>query len=319
MISASIFGPKIEALVVYNSNPAAVAPESSKVVQGLARDDLFTVVLEQFQTDTADYADYILPATTQLEHWDIHTTYGHTDVLLNRPAIQPLGLAKPNTQIFRELAGRMGFAEPCFLEDDETLCRAAFGDRVDFQTLLDQGFATLPLPDAPFANGGFPTPSGKCEFFSERLAAQGLDGLPDPLANYEAAGSSSDFPLAMISPPARNFMNSTFVNVKSLRAIDGEPVLEMHALDASARGIKSGDVVKVFNPRGEYLVKADVSARARPGVVNGMGIWWRKLGLAGTNVNQLTSQHLTDLGRGPVFYDCLVEVTLVKLAAPRSA
>ena len=302
------FGPRVEALIVYNSNPVAVAPESGKVAQGFARDDLFTVVLEQFQTDTADYADYILPATTQLEHWDVHATYGHLDVLLNRPAIAPLGQAKPNTQIFRELAARMGFAEPCFLEDDETLCRAAFGDRVDFQALLDQGFATLPRLDAPFAHGGFPTPSGQCEFFSERLAAQGLDGLPDHLPNHEAFGSSSDFPLAMISPPARNFMNSTFVNVKSLRGMEGEPVLEIHAQDASARGIASGAIVRVFNQRGDYQVRALVSPRARLGVVNGLGIWWRKLGLNGTNVNQLTSQHLTDLGRGPVFYDCLVEV-----------
>jgi anaerobic selenocysteine-containing dehydrogenase len=306
--SSPAFGPRIEALIVYNSNPVAVAPDSGQVARGFARDDLFTVVLEQFQTDTADQADFILPATTQLEHWDIHTTYGHTDVLLNRPAIAPLGQAKPNTQIFRELAARMGFAEPCFLDGDETLCRAAFGDRVDFQTLLDRGFATLPLPDAPFAEGGFPTPSGRCEFFSERLAAQGLDGLPDHVPNHETPGSSGDFPLAMISPPARNFMNSTFVNVKTLRAMEGEPVLEMHPHDAAARGIASGAVVRVFNARGDYLVKAEVSLRARPGVVNGLGIWWRKLGLGGTNVNQLTSQRLTDLGRGPVFYDCLVEV-----------
>ena len=305
------FGPRIEALIVYNSNPVAVAPESGKVVRGFARDDLFTVVLEQFQTDTADYADYILPATTQLEHWDIHTTYGHTDVLLNRPAIAPLGQAKPNTQIFRELAARMGFIDLCFDDDDETLCRTAFGDRIDFQTLLDQGFASLPLPDAPFAEGGFPTPSGKCEFYSEFLAAQGLDGLPSHVPNHEAPGSSSDFPLAMISPPARNFMNSTFVNVKSLRSMEGEPVLEMHADDAAARGIVSGSVVRVFNQRGDYRVEALVSPRARLGVVNGMGIWWRKLGLNGTNVNQLTSQHLTDMGRGPVFYDCLVDVQVV--------
>jgi len=164
------------------------------------------------------------------------------------------------------------------------------------------------LPDAPFAAGNFPTPSGRCEFFSERLAALGLDGLPDHVPNYETPGSSGQYPLAMISPPARNFLNSSFVNVKSLRDIEGEPVLEMHADDAAARGISSGAVVTVFNARGEYRVKAEVSARARPGVVNGLGIWWRKLGLAGTNVNQLTSQHLTDLGRGPVFYDCLVEV-----------
>ncbi|MES2054047.1 MAG: molybdopterin oxidoreductase family protein [Pseudomonadota bacterium] len=302
------FGPKIEALIVYNSNPVAVAPESGKVVQGFAREDLFTVVLEHFQTDTADYADYILPATTQLEHWDVHSAYGHTDALLNRPAIAPLGQAKSNAQIFRELAAHMGFTEPCFSDSDETLARAVFGDKVDFDELLDKGFATLNLPDAPYAEGNFPTPSGKCEFFSERLAAQGLDGLPDHLPNYEALGTSAEFPLAMISPPARNFLNSSFVNVKSLRDIEGEPVLEIHAQDAAARGITSGETVRVFNQRGDYLVKAEVSARARPGVVNGMGIWWRKLGLDGTNVNQLTSQHLTDLGRGPVFYDCLVEV-----------
>lgn len=302
------FGPQIEALIVYNSNPVAVAPESGKVVQGFAREDLFTVVLEHFQTDTADYADYILPATTQLEHWDVHASYGHTDALLNRPAIAPLGQAKPNTQIFRELAAHMGFTDPCFAESDELLCRAAYGDKVDFQQLLGKGFATLKLPDAPFAEGNFPTASGRCEFFSARLAADGADGLPDHVPNHEAAGSSAQFPLAMISPPARNFLNSSFVNVKSLRDIETEPVLEMHADDAMARGITTGAIVKVFNQRGEYRVKAEVSSRARPGVVNGLGIWWRKLGLDGTNVNQLTSQHLTDMGRGPVFYDCLVEV-----------
>ena len=313
--SSPQFGPKIDALIIYNSNPVAIAPESGKVVQGFARDDLFTVVLEQFQTDTADYADYILPATTQLEHWDVHSAYGHTDVLLNRPAIAPLGQCKPNAQIFRELAGHMGFTEPCFSDDDEALCLAAFGAKVDFNELLDKGFASLKLPEAPFAHGGFPTPSSKCEFFSARLAAQGLDGLPDHIPNYEAAGTSAQFPLAMISPPARNFLNSTFVNVKSLRDMEGEPLLEIHERDAAARGITSGAFVSVFNQRGDYRVKAKVSSRARPGVVNGMGIWWRKLGLDGTNVNQLTSQRLTDLGRGPVFYDCLVEV---QLATPQA-
>jgi anaerobic selenocysteine-containing dehydrogenase len=306
--SSPDFGPKIEALLVYNSNPVAVAPESGRVVRGFEREDLFTVVLEHFLTDTADHADYVLPATTQLEHWDVHTSYGHTDVLLNRPAIAPLGQALPNTQIFRELAARMGFDEPCFADSDETLCRAAFGERVDFDGLLAQGFATLPLADAPFADGGFPTPSGRCEFVSARLQAMGLDGLPDHLPNHEVAGSSADYPLAMISPPARNFLNSSFVNVKSLRDIEGEPLLEIHALDAAARGITSGSVVTVFNQRGRYRCKARVSERARPGVVNGLGVWWRKLGLDGTNVNELTSQLLTDLGRGPVFYDCLVQV-----------
>jgi len=314
--ASSGFGPKIEALVVYNSNPVAVAPESAKVAQGFAREDLFTVVLEHFQTDTADYADYLLPATTQLEHWDIHLSYGHTDVLLNRPAIAPVGQARTNTDIFRALAARMGFGESCLGDDDETLCRTTFGDTVPFQTLLDQGFATLPLPDAPFAQGGFPTPSGRCEFFSARLAAQGLDGIPDHLPNYEVPGSSAAYPLAMISPPARNFLNSSFVNVKSLRDIEGEPLLEIHEADAAARGIRSGDVVRVFNDRGSYHCKARVSSRARAGVVNGLGIWWRKLGLNGTNVNELTSQQLTDLGRAPVFYDCLVQVAPLPANAP---
>ncbi len=302
------FGPRIEAVIVYNSNPLAVAPDSGRVVQGFAREDLFTVVLEHFQTDTADYADYVLPATTQLEHWDIHGAYGHTDVLLNRPAIAPLGEALPNTEIFRRLASRMGYTDPCFSEDDESLCRTAFADVVDFERLLADGFAPLPVHEAPFAQGGFSTPSGRCEFFSERLARRGMDGLPDHVPNYETPGSDTRYPLAMISPPARHFLNSSFVNVKSLRDIEGEPVLEISAQDAATRGITSGRVVRVFNDRGDYHCKAIISDRARPGVVNGLGIWWRKLGPRGTNVNELTSQKLTDLGRGPVFYDCLVDV-----------
>ncbi len=309
------FGPAIEALVVYNSNPVAVAPDSSRVVQGFARSDLFTVVLEHFQTDTADYADYILPATTQLEHWDVHDSYGHTDALLNRPAIAPQGEAKTNTQIFRELAQRMGFSDPAFVEDDLSLCRLAYGESVDFEVLLSQGFACVNQEPAPFAQGGFATPSGKCEFYSARLAAQGLDGLPDYLPNYELPGSSTDYPLAMISPPARNFLNSSFVNVKSLRDQEVEPLLEMHAQDAAARGINDGATVRVFNQRGIHHCKVKISQRARPGVVHGMGLWWRKYGLDGTNVNQLTSQKLTDLGQAPTFYDCLVEVALASTPA----
>jgi anaerobic selenocysteine-containing dehydrogenase len=306
------FGPRIEAMIVYNSNPAAVAPESGKVVQGLRRQDLFCVVLEHFLTDTADHADYVLPATTQLEHWDIHASYGHTDVLLNRPAIAPLGQARSNTDFFRQLAARLGFHDPCFADDDLTLCRTAFGPQIDFEQLLDQGFASLALPQAPFAEGGFPTPSGRCELFSQRLADRGLDGLPDHLPNAETPGSSARYRLAMISPPARNFLNSTFVNVKSLRDLETEPVLEIHPQDATARQIDEGCTVRVFNDRGSYHCKARVSDRARPGLVVGLGIWWRKMGLRGTNVNELTSQRLTDLGRAPTFYDCLVEVEVAQ-------
>lgn len=309
--ASASFGPRIDALWVYNSNPVAVAPESAKVAQGFRRDDLFCVVLEHFLTDTADHADYVLPATTQLEHWDIHLSYGHTDVLLNRPAIAPLGQARSNSEIFRQLARRLGFDEPCFSDDDLTLCQTAFGTKVDFNRLLTQGFASLVLPQAPFAQGGFPTASGRCEFFSQALADQGLDGLPDHLPNFESPGSSDRYPLAMISPPARNFLNSTFVNVKSLRDMETEPVLEIHPRDAVARQISDRSIVRVFNDRGSYHCKARVSDRARPGLVVGLGIWWRKLGLQGTNVNELTHQRLTDLGRAPAFYDCLVEVEAI--------
>jgi anaerobic selenocysteine-containing dehydrogenase len=310
----------VEALVVYNSNPVAVAPESAKVVKGFARDDLFTVVLEHFMTDTADHADYVLPATTQLEHWDIHNSYGHTDMVLNRPAIAPMGEAKTNTQIFRELASRMSMDNPLLQEDDESLCRLALQNPRNLQSatpvtwdaLLKDGFAHWPVADAPFANGGFPTASGKCEFFSERLVAQGLDGLPDYLPNYEPANAQATYPLAMISPPARNFLNSSFVNVKSLRDMEGEPILEIHPDDATSRQVKDGEMVRVFNARGSYQCKAQISTRAQVGMVVGLGVWWRKLGSDGTNVNELTSQRLTDMGRAPVFYDCAVQVeTLV--------
>jgi len=304
--SSAAFGPKIEALVVYNSNPVAVAPESPKVVAGFQREDLFTVVLEHFLTDTADHADYVLPATTQMEHWDAHTSYGHTYVLINEPAVSPLGQAKSNCEIFRQLAARMGFTEPCFQDSDEAIARQAFNASVDIEQLQRDGWFKLPLPDAPFDDGGFPTASGKVI-----AEAPGVP-LPDHVPNYESVATTPElaarYPLAMISPPARNFLNSTFVNVKSLRDIEAEPVVELHPADAAVRSLADGQSVRVFNDRGSYHCTARINQRARPGVVNGLGVWWRKLGRNGTNVNELTHQQLTDLGRAPTFYDCLVEV-----------
>ena len=300
------FGPRIEALVVYNSNPVAVAPDSRRVTAGFRRDDLFTVVLEHFLTDTADHADYVLPATTQLEHWDVHASYGHTTLVINEPALTPRGESRSNAAIFRALAQRMGFDDPCFADDDLALARQALADHVPFEQLRSVGWFQLPLPEAPFAEGGFPTSSGRVQ-----CDVPGI-GLPDYLPPYESVRSAPElarrFPLAMISPPARNFLNSTFVNVKSLRAIEQEPVLEIEASDAASRGIGDGDTVRVFNDRGDYRCVARVSPRARAGVVHGLGVWWRKYGLDGTNVNELTHQRLTDMGRAPSFYDCLVEV-----------
>jgi anaerobic selenocysteine-containing dehydrogenase len=300
------FGAKVQALVVYNSNPVAVAPQSAQVVRGFEREDLFTVVLEHFLTDTADYADYVLPATTQLEHLDVHTSYGHTYALINEPAVAPLGQAKSNTQIFRELAAYMGFTDPCFSQTDESMARSAFAKDVDFDALRAQGWLKLPLPEAPLAQGGFHTPSGRC-----LIDAPGL-GIAYYQPNYESTQSAPElaqrYPLAMVSPPARNFLNSTFVNVKSLRDIEVEPRLEIHPADAQMRRIMDGQLVRVFNDRGEYHCAVCVSERARLGVVNALGIWWRKLGVRGTNVNALTHQQLTDIGAGAAFYDCLVEV-----------
>jgi anaerobic selenocysteine-containing dehydrogenase len=311
--------PPIEALIVYNSNPVAVAPESRRVAEGFAREDLFTVVLEQFQTDTADYADYVLPATTQLEHVDVHATYGHFYALANNPSIEPLGEALPNTEIFRRLAARMGFEEPCFRDSDEAIAAVAFKPEgttanIEWAQLKEKGWQRLdlPTPYAPFATGDFPTPSGKCEFYSETLRGMGLNPLPDYVPPYESpidgSALAARYPLAMISPPARNFLNSTFVNVRSLRGTEGEPSLEIHPEDAAARGISDGDRVHVFNDRGSLELAVRVTERARPGVVVALSIWWKKLARDGKNANELTHQGLTDIGRGPSFYDCLVDV-----------
>ncbi len=311
------FGPRIAGLVVYNSNPLAVAPEGDKVRRGFARDDLFTVVVEQFQTDTADYADYVLPATTQLEHLDVLKSYGHRYWLANAPAIAPLGEARPNSRIFAELAHRMGFTDPCFSESDADLAAQAIAADprnagIDFDALRERGWIKLATPAAPFAHGGFPTPSGRCEFWSQSEADAGRDPLPEVLLPYESAGTTPElaarYPLAMISPPARNFLNSSFVNVASLRASEGEPLLFIHPDDAAARGIVDADMVRSFNDRGTCLCRARISDRTRPGQVVALGVWWRKLSPGGTNVNQLTHQRLTDLGAGPCFYDCLVDV-----------
>jgi len=315
--------PPIRAIYVYNSNPVAVAPESVKVVAGFSREDLFCVVHDVFLTDTADYADIVLPATTQLEHVDVHSSYGHLYVLANNPAIAPVGEAKPNTEVFRLLAERMGFEEPCFRESDEDIARHAFvathprAEGLDWETLRQEGWQRLNVPAqfAPFAQGNFPTPSGKCEFYSETLRRQGVDPLPTYTPPRESAASNpvlaKRFPLAMISPPARNALNSSFANLPTFLESEKTPHLEIHPDDALARGIASGDKVRVFNERGALVLEARVTDRARSGVVVALSIWWRKLSPDGTNANMVTGQGLTDLGRAATFYDCLVEVARI--------
>jgi anaerobic selenocysteine-containing dehydrogenase len=312
--------PPIRAIYVYNSNPVAVAPESSRVTAGFAREDLFCVVHDVFLTDTADHADIVLPATTQLEHLDVHSSYGHLYVLANNPAIAPLGEAKPNTEVFRLLAARMGFEEPCLRESDEDMARNAFvadhprAQGVDWETVKAAGWQRLnvPSPFAPFAHGGFPTPSGKCEFYSESLRCQGVDPLPTYTPPRESVASNPAlarrFPLAIISPPARHALNSTFANLPVFIEHEKTPWLDIHPGDALPRGIKTGDTVRVFNDRGSLTLTARVSDKPRLGVVVALSIWWRKLSPDGNNANALTGQGLTDLGRAATFYDCLVEV-----------
>jgi molybdopterin guanine dinucleotide-containing S/N-oxide reductase-like protein len=312
--------PPIRAIYVYNSNPVAIAPDSRKVIAGFKREDLFTVVHEIFQTDTADYADILLPATTQLEHFDIHKAYGHLYMLINKPAIEPIGEARPNSEVFRLLARRMGFTEDCFKESDVEIARQAINydhprmQGINFDELKERGWMRLSVPErfAPFAEGNFPTPSGKCEFFSDTLAKQGVDPLPTYIPPRESVQTAPElakkYPLAIISPPAHNFLNSSFANLPSFVKAEKEPRLDIHPIDAAARGIKDGDRVRVFNDRGEFKLKARVTDKARPGVVVALSVWWKKLSGDGSNANDVTSQGLTDLGAGATFYDVLVEV-----------
>ncbi len=319
---AGVGGPPVKALVVYNSNPGAVAPDLNAVRRGLAREDLFTVVLEHFQTDTADWADYVLPATTQLEHWDVHLAYGHHYATLNRPAIAPIGQALPNTEIFRRLAHAMGLSQPWFEDDDLSLIRQALDTDqpkmrgVTFERLMEHGWVrlNLPRPYAPFSNGEFLTPSGKCELYSERMAQMGLDPLPAYIPPYESperdAALVAQWPLTLISSPAHQFLNSSFVNVDSLRRGVGQPECIIHPDDAAPRGIRTGDEVEIRNGRGAFTVTARVEDGIRRGVVWAPSVWWTKFSRDGRNANQTTSQRETDMGGGATFYDNQVEVAL---------
>jgi anaerobic selenocysteine-containing dehydrogenase len=315
--------PPIRALYVYNSNPVAVAPDSEKVVRGFSREDLFTVVHEQFLTDTCDYADIVLPATTQLEHYDVHTGYGHLYVMANSPAIAPLGESLPNSEVFRRLAARMGFTEECFKDSDEDICRQALESSkpsmqgIAWDSLKQKGWQRLNVPErfAPFAQGGFATPSGKCEFYNEAAKAMGMDPLPGFVAPRESVRSNpklaEKYPLAMISPPNRHFLNSSFANMPFAIVEAKEPSLDMHVSDAGAREIRDGDRVRIFNGRGSFTARARVGDKAREGVVVALSVWWKKLTAEKRNANEVTSQALTDIGRGATFYDCLVEVERV--------
>jgi anaerobic selenocysteine-containing dehydrogenase len=230
-------------------------------------------------------------------------------VLANNPAIAPVGESLPNSEIFRRLAARLGFEEPCFRDSDEDICRTALKG-ISWDRLKEAGWQRLEVPQrfAPFAQGGFPTPSGKCEFYSERLEKQGIDPLPFYNPPAEINNSDKDYPLAFLSPPARHFLNSSFANLARFREFEREPHLDMHPGDAAERGIADGDMVRVFNDRGSYRLRARINGKPRPGVVVAPSVWWKKFSPDGRNANNLTSQRTTDLGHGATFYDCRVQV-----------
>ena len=317
-LASELEGPPVRVLYVYNSNPAAVAPDQARVLDGLRRDDLFTVVHEQFLTDTADYADIVLPATTQLEHLDIHGSYGHHFVMLNPQAIAPIGEARSNNNVFRALAERLGFEESLF-PDDETLIKEALDggpslEGITLERLQVEGSIRLNLPAnyAPFAEGRFPTSSGKCELYSERMKADGLDPLPTYIPPREDPQTRPDLaqkhPLQLLSPPRPQFLNSTFANEAHHRKGAGDPTVELSEADAASRGFVDGDWVEVYNDRGSFEAKVAITGTVKPGVAISTGLYWAKFSRKGHTVNSTTSTALTDMGGGATFFDNLVEI-----------
>ncbi|MGC9948160.1 MAG: molybdopterin-dependent oxidoreductase [Bryobacteraceae bacterium] len=304
--------PPVQALVVYNSNPAAIAPNQNAVRRGLQRGDLFTVVLEQFQNDTADYADFVLPATTFLEHTDLYLAYGHYFLQLARPALAPPGETRSNVEIFRALAQRMGFDDACFADSDDDMIRTLLDSEHPFvrgitlEQLERERFVRLhvaPVGDAflPFAHGGFGTPSGKCEFHAESIAY-----TPPVESRFGDQSLRARFPLEMISPKHDDSMNSTFGNRPENDAATA--TVHIEAADAAARGIATGDQVRVYNDRGSLLLRAQVDGVVRRGVVSIPSVRWARMAADRHTANHLTAERLTDKGGGPALYSCLVQV-----------
>jgi anaerobic selenocysteine-containing dehydrogenase len=324
----------VKALFVYNSNPAAVAPRHNEVVRGLMRPDLFTVVHEQFFTDTTDYADIVLPATTFFEHKDLQKAYGHYYLQVSNQAIAPLGECCSNVEVFRALAGRMEFEEECFRETVDEMIDVALESkdpwlagikrerleqgqvRLNFGGQEDAGGgarATQPEPFLPFAHGGFRTASGKAELYSDAVGALGLDPVADftPPTESRHGKKENSLPLELLARKSDNFLNSSFSNVPSVQQMEEPGLLEISAADARARGIGDGDKVRVYNRRGDIVLKARVDGNVQPGVVSAR-LNWAKMTPGFQSINALTSEKLADMGNSATFYSVLVEVELSK-------
>jgi anaerobic selenocysteine-containing dehydrogenase len=314
-------GPPVKAIFVYNSNPAVVAPDHNRVIRGLLRPDLFTVVHEQFFTDTTSYADMVLPATTFFEHKELQKAYGHYYLQISHQAIAPLGECKSNTDLFQELAGRMGFSDECFAQTvDQMIDGALWTNDAERPTRLQgltrerlekEGHVRLNVPEAflPFAEGNFPTASGKAELYSEALARQGLDPVASfvPPSESRHTEKAKEFPLELLSRKADNFLNTSFANLVCIQEMEQPELLEINTADAQSRGIRNGDWVRVFNNRGDVRLRAQVNGAVQPGVVAAR-LNWARFAPDRKSINALTSETLTDIGAGATFYSCLVEV-----------
>jgi len=307
--------PPITWLMVYNLNPVVTLPNQNLIIEGLKRENLFTLVHEQFMTETAKYADIVLPATTQFEHWELMPSWGHTYVSLNPPAIKPLGEAVSNTELFRMLSKAMGFKEPYLLSSDEERIRQILNTQselasdISFDNLMETGWAKLNLPEdwRPRAKGNFTTPSGKCEFYSETLEKAGYDPLPTytPVVQNK---SDKDYPLHLVSAKTSHFLNSEYVNLPHKGTRNHFPQMQINEIDAAARGIREGDNVRIFNALGEVEVKAKVSSDTATGVVYMPFNWWMSSTLNGSSVNALTPDGLSELNKGSNAFDAKVEI-----------
>jgi anaerobic selenocysteine-containing dehydrogenase len=322
--------PPVKALFVYNSNPAAVCPNHNEVIGGLLRPDLFTVVHEQFFTDTTDYADIVLPATTFFEHKELQSAYGHYYLQVSNQALAPLGECRSNVEVFRVLAKGMGFEDECFLDSVEDMIDHALAsenpwlkglnrDRLEKEGHIRLNFGgngkESPEPFLPFAEGNFRTPSGKAELYNPSLKTQGLDPVAAfvPPAESRHSSAANGFPLELLARKADNFLNSTFSNLPGMQSLEETGLLEMNPYDAKFRGIRDGDTVRAFNRRGEMQLKARVNGKVSPGVVAAK-LNWAKLTPGNRNINVLTSEKLTDMGNSATFYSVLIEVELFRQA-----
>lgn len=310
--------PPVMSLFVFGANPAAVSPNAGLIVQGLQREDLFTVVHELFLTDTADYADLVLPATSQLEQADLHKAYGHTLLTYNHQAIAPLGECKSNWEVMGLLAREMGFTEPWLYHTIDQAIEEIVTATADYNPLLagitlerlkrEKNIPLLLATTIPFSDGRFPTPSGKVELYSRRLAGEGLDPLPgwapnedDGAAEWLESASDPAAALTLVTAAAHHFVSSSLASQPDLLEREGEPFVEIHPQDAAARSIDNGDTVIVANGRGWCRLRAVVSDAVRPGVLASPKGRWSKLD-GGRNVNWTTSDELADMAGQSTFH-----------------